>query len=586
MARLLDITQQQRPVARVPGRTPPLALPDVESIGPGLRSLGEGIVGGSEEIYRAQKIEEERVNTLRAEEAYNTFLERKIDLTVGEENGFSNLTGTEAVGRQVFQEWGKRLDDAERTIATELSNDEQRQKFRSRAQIAQLQYKEDLLRFLAKKADAHAQAVHESTLAIEMQNAVSGRQSENLVNASLERIKNSVMEQADRYNWPAEMRESALFAEESKIHEAVIYSLLADNPSEARGRFEKNKKRIDGTKYSQIERALREGGTREASQAKADAILGAIDSETSPKDFREQSRIARDAAKAITDPEVRDATRIRVAAGLSVLAAERAQIEEERGNDAWGTVLEGGGLDDITPVQLANLRFTQPGTVVGLERYIALRDKGEDAVTNWGRYYELEQLAADKPAEFTAIDLRKDLYQLAPQQFATLSSLQRGTKGAMGSAEQQDRAEQQKRISYSTARTVAKDLLEGAGISTSPTDGEDQERLAKFYDRLFLELEDLQTLQQGKATEAQVRETATTLLQTHKQAWVGTDVLLFEAPVEELYKRIPATERAKLEQAMSARGESIARENVIRRWQRLQRLERARAARAVRTIPP
>ena len=71
MARLTDPLAGQRPVprqVRSGGDLTPVG--PTGALGQGLVSLGESLSQAGNELYRGQMVEEERINTLRAEEAY------------------------------------------------------------------------------------------------------------------------------------------------------------------------------------------------------------------------------------------------------------------------------------------------------------------------------------------------------------------------------------------------------------------------------------------------------------------------------------------------------------------------------------
>ena len=62
-----------------------------------LARLGAEMGSSANEIYAAVKLEQDRNDTLRAEDAFNQLRERQLDLTIGEQNGFANLKGEKAV---------------------------------------------------------------------------------------------------------------------------------------------------------------------------------------------------------------------------------------------------------------------------------------------------------------------------------------------------------------------------------------------------------------------------------------------------------------------------------------------------------
>lgn len=264
MAKLIDPAAQERPVVRQLGGTAQMRQPVLGSPARGMAQAGANLVEGGDELYRAQKVEEDRINTLRAEDAFTKLRERQLDLSVGEETGFSRLKGAEAVTRPVRQEWGKRFEDAETEIAGTLSNDTQRQKFKQRAGVSRLQFEEEMLRHLAKEGDSYAKEVYDGTLATEQRNAVARWDSPNDIGSSIERIRAAVDERAERYGWANEYRDATLRLEQGKVHAAVVQQALATgNYKYAQSWYEEHREDIDLGTAKQLAKAVEDGAQKE-----------------------------------------------------------------------------------------------------------------------------------------------------------------------------------------------------------------------------------------------------------------------------------------------------------------------------------
>lgn len=230
MARIVDPSAQERPIPRPASGFARLREPaPQDGVARGLMQAGAAVEAGSEEIYRAVKVEEERVNVLRAEEAYNQAIAKKHELTYGEKDGFVNLKGAAAVTRPVLQEWGKRLQDVETEIAGTLSNDQQRELFKRRMGVARLQYTEDIYRHLAREGDTYAKEVFDGTITTARREAVARWDSANDIAMQLDRVKKAIEERAERYQWAPEYREAQLKEKQGLIHSDVVRQALANN---------------------------------------------------------------------------------------------------------------------------------------------------------------------------------------------------------------------------------------------------------------------------------------------------------------------------------------------------------------------
>ena len=233
----------------------------------GMQALGQGLVQGADELYRAQKVEEEKVNTLRAEEAYTNLRERQLDLTMGEEKGFQRVKGSAAVSRPMLNEWGKMFEDAATEISGTLSNDEQRQAFKRRAGVARLQFKEEILRHQTRERDTYGKQVYDGALLTEQRNAVARWNSPNDIDMSLDRIRNTVEERAAEYDWPEEYKAGELRKEMGKVHAAVVQQALAEGDYlYAQRWYQENKDDIDLPTAKAVERAV-DDGTQKQMQA-------------------------------------------------------------------------------------------------------------------------------------------------------------------------------------------------------------------------------------------------------------------------------------------------------------------------------
>lgn len=264
MAKIIDLSQQERIVPRMVGTAAPQlgAGPD-DAGAKGLAMLGQAVERGADELYRAQKVEEDRVNTMMAEDAYNKALERKHELTFGD-SGFSKLRGGAAVSRPLLTEYGKRFEDVERDIATTLKNDEQRMRFKARMGVARQSYQEDILRHLAREGDAYAKEVYDGTVAAAQRDSIARWDSPNDVQASLVRVQMAVAERAERYGWAPEYRDVTLRQEQGKIHAAVVQQAIAGgNYRYAQAWYNEHRADVDLPTAKMLEKAVEDGTQKE-----------------------------------------------------------------------------------------------------------------------------------------------------------------------------------------------------------------------------------------------------------------------------------------------------------------------------------
>lgn len=262
MATLRDPLATERPIARLGGsaRAQPMDPGVSDAAGRGLEMIGQAIGSGAEEMYRAQLVEEDKINTLAAEDAFTKLRNQQLELTNGETQGFARQKGAAAVTRPLFKEWNKRFDDAETLVASTLTNDNQRLKFKQRAQVARLQYQEDMLRHVGQESDVYAKEVYDGTVAVEQRNAVARWDSPNDLALSLGRVKDAVEQRAERYGWAAEYKDGVLLQEQGRIHSAVVQqAIAAGNYQYAEEWYNQHRSDIDLQTAKMLEIAVRDG---------------------------------------------------------------------------------------------------------------------------------------------------------------------------------------------------------------------------------------------------------------------------------------------------------------------------------------
>ena len=128
--------------------------------------LGKSLGEISDILYK----EQERVDRLRAEDAFNQLLEAKTNLTVGEKYGFVNYKGGDAISRPLLQQYNSRMDGHINEISGKLANDQQRQFFRRRADIARLQLREDVQKHQFNEGQKFETTTIENATRLELQN--------------------------------------------------------------------------------------------------------------------------------------------------------------------------------------------------------------------------------------------------------------------------------------------------------------------------------------------------------------------------------------------------------------------------------
>lgn len=234
--------------------------PDLEK--PGQALMHQGAVAGSEadKLFHQYKVEQERADLLRAEDAFTKLREQQLDLTIGQKNGYENLRGSQVATQPVMTDWSKKFDDQVDLIAGGLANDEQREKFRHRASVARMQYNEGLARHVVKEGDRYAKEVFDGTIRTETRQSIANWNDPMAVGTSIARVDAAIEDQAERNHWPAEFKEAERLKAQGGIHTAVIGQALAEgNYVYAQAWYEEHKADVDLPTAKALERAVQDG---------------------------------------------------------------------------------------------------------------------------------------------------------------------------------------------------------------------------------------------------------------------------------------------------------------------------------------
>lgn len=211
--------------------------------------------------HEAQR-EQDRVDDLRAEEAFTALRDRQLDLTLGEKEGFMNVKGGAAVSRPtpLNKEYLQRFDQESGAIEGTLGTERQRLGFKKRAAVARGQFDEHLLRHMATEGDRYAKEVYDGTVDTETRSATANWDSQMDVGLSLERVRAAVEARADKLNWPPEYAQAELQKAQGKVHTAVVQQALASgNYIYAQQWYQQHKADIDLPTAKLVEKAVEDG---------------------------------------------------------------------------------------------------------------------------------------------------------------------------------------------------------------------------------------------------------------------------------------------------------------------------------------
>jgi len=273
-------------MARIPdtlGAEPvPTAQTSVATYQPsnaGMENLSQAFANAGDMLQQEILKEHARINTAKVEDAFNQLRNGQIDLTIGQDNGFQNVHGADAVKQPLLKNYTNSFTALQKQLSDSLDNDQQREMFKARANVAQGQFTQDLLQHLYKENGIYQGQVYEGTVNTELRAASAKWDSPPEVQASQERIRAAVDEQATRLGLPDEAKNELMLQEMSKVHAAVIGQALASKQYDyAKAWFDANRDQVDTKTAKVLEREVGDAAQKQLFDGYQAAYLQGMDS--------------------------------------------------------------------------------------------------------------------------------------------------------------------------------------------------------------------------------------------------------------------------------------------------------------------
>jgi hypothetical protein len=236
----------QRPVPSAPGGTVAVRMVTgtEDDAGAAMTAAGRNVSAFADKLESHMKVEQEKADAIRAEEALTALRQRQLDLTYGDEEGFTHKKGSEAVNTNLHKNYREKLADAARALEHQLQTDGAKQKFRSRALFVGQQYEESILRHVTSERKIWEKQTVDGITDVETQAATRQWNDPTAVATSLTRIKGAV----ENYlaTAPEEERKAEVLKRHQKVHAGVLGQMLvAERYVDAKNYLEQNRQDID-----------------------------------------------------------------------------------------------------------------------------------------------------------------------------------------------------------------------------------------------------------------------------------------------------------------------------------------------------
>lgn len=306
--------------------------------------------------------------------------------------GALNLRGRDAfdLPERALSAFDKRAAE----IETGLTNDAQRGAFRRLAAQRRFDINRTIQRHVAAEIRRYDDQTTDSYVANEVDGAIAFADDNERVQLGVARASAALTDYANRNGLPPEWLTQKQIEVSTKVHGGVVERLLANGKDlTARDYYQANVEAIAGSQRARIEKALEVGTLRGESQRQADAILA------KHADMGEALKTAR----AIADPQVRDATESRVKDYFATKRAADQERERAAADQAWDILAKTKKLDAVPPGVIARMDGKQR---LALEAEASAIASGAKVRTDPEAYAELQTMLSTDPEGFAALDLR------------------------------------------------------------------------------------------------------------------------------------------------------------------------------------
>lgn len=259
--KLPDLSQQARPI---PQASMGVARYQPESMA-SAAAPGEALARNSLQVSEIAQQQIDRADTMRAEDAFNQLRQRQQQLTMGE-GGFVHAKGSDAVTKPLLQDYSKQFDDAANQISETLGTPQQKALFRKRADVAGLQFQDDLMRHIVREGDVYEEQIFKGASQTEAANVSQNWDKPDAVALSITRMQALVDQRAKTLGWAPEVKEAVMREQMGNLHEGVIDQALANHQySYAEGWFKDHKDQMDQQTMDRLSKKVENGTQRQLS---------------------------------------------------------------------------------------------------------------------------------------------------------------------------------------------------------------------------------------------------------------------------------------------------------------------------------
>lgn len=393
-----------------------------------IAGLGNAATGVAETALsdqrRIEKEQQDRADQIAVFDANNKLLQWKNSRLYSGDNAALAVKGQAAM--PLPESVGDEFKTYADTLAPTMVTPRQKESFARLELEHQTDLDLTLRRHVYQEMTTYEGNVLQSTIDNNTADAALNANDPRRVSTAVGNIETAIKASGPRLGLPPEMVTDQITKAKSSAYTGVIMGLADQGDQKsATAWFQEAKAQgaLEAPAIERIEKALKEGQVKKDSQTQADAIIAQGGS------FTDQ----RNKAKAIDDPNVRDAVMTRIEHENAINDKAQEDLVKSTLNRAYATIDGGGKLDDIP----ASDRVTIAAHMPAVTEFALKKAKGEPIETDPATYYGLMQQAAVAPQSFATVNLLGARTKLSNADFKQVAEIQSAIlKGDRETAEQ------------------------------------------------------------------------------------------------------------------------------------------------------
>lgn len=187
--------------------------------GRALEEVGRAMGQAGDELYKVAEKERQRLDTIKAEEAFNSYSKKLLDL----EQEYSGIKGGDVLKKDLYKDYDEKRTSAAKEIAGGLTSKEAQAAFTQRSLVANRMFDAQLYRHVGAETARYEDAVDADTIGTEIRRGTLAYGRPGEIEMSVLRITKAAERKAARAGLPPEaLRTQAV----SELHSNIVSMLL------------------------------------------------------------------------------------------------------------------------------------------------------------------------------------------------------------------------------------------------------------------------------------------------------------------------------------------------------------------------